>query len=188
MRRFPLLLAGLLALAPLAAQEHGLIFKAGLLNTQGDARDMTRKPFGHAFELGYETKPAGYGVGFLFHLGHLKAPGRDGAAQTYNLAANTLGVDLVYKPFKALPALSVQTGPSFHQWQVEARGGTGAPTGEQGIRFGWRLGLAYEINDRWQASLAYHLAEWRSNPDAEYASGANPSRPAYITLMAGYRF
>jgi hypothetical protein len=144
---------------------------------------------GYGFQVGYAFAPKGYGVAFNAYLGHQILPGKDVKdTTTYNLAANLVGIDLVYK-FDGCP-VSVFTGPSFHQWQVEQRGATAdqANMGDQNWKLGWRLGLSYTITQEWSLSAAFTQTHWRSRDDLDYVQGLNPSRPAYFSLMANYKF
>ena len=191
MNRLKALPAALLLVAAtsLQAQEDGIVLSAGLLVPQGDAAQLTQKSKGYGFQIGYLMHPKGYGVAFMPYLGHQIMPGKDVDYQTtYNLAANFVGVDMLYR-IKALP-LDLYTGPSFHAWQVERRGGDPTTTnvGDQNWKLGWRLGVKYSIDKDWSVSAAFTQTMWRSRADLDWVEGLNPSRPAYFSILANYRF
>lgn len=188
------LLAGLLILgsAPLAAADGKLVLGGAILTPHGDALDLTRQSMrGWAFHAGYEVQPETHNASFLFYLGHVKLPGKKNAepVQTYDLAANVAGVDMIFKPFDRMKALSIFTGPSIHQWQVEKKNIEGyAGMGQQDWRLGWRMGMGYDLDAAWKVTLSFTQTEWRSNANEEYVPGLNPSRPAYWSMAAHYRF
>lgn len=108
---------------------------------------------------------------------------------SYDLRGNIVGFDLMY-PFKVGDRnVTIFTGPSLHQWAVE-RVSPYAPQADRNFRGGWRLGVSTEVAERTSIELNYVLTEWRSkqSTDMPFEQGANPSRPAYITLTASYRF
>ncbi|WLT30678.1 outer membrane beta-barrel protein [Geothrix sp. PMB-07] len=181
----------LVSAASLTAQEkEGIVLSAGILSPHGDALDLTGQSMrGYGFQVGYLASPAGYGVSFFPYFGHQIMQGKDKPDQTtYNLASNALGIDLVYK-IEGTP-VNLFTGPSFHQWQVERRGGNPvtANQGDQNWKLGWRLGCKYLINEDWSLSASFTQTQWRSRADEDYVPGLNPSRPAYWSLQVNYRF
>jgi len=108
---------------------------------------------------------------------------------SYDLRGNVVGMDVMY-PFQvANRKMTVFTGPSLHQWAVE-RVSPYMPQPDRSLRAGWRLGLSTEVCERTSVELNYVITEWRSkqSSDMPYEVGGNPSRPAYITLTASYRF
>jgi hypothetical protein len=125
----------------------------------------------------------------------------------YDAAAFCVGFDLVYSISKRFP-LKATMGPSFHWWNVDevnfaTRDNSDETYGEihpgQGtttVRFGWRMGLGYEINSKYRVDFTYTFTEWRSNRTETingvttnpYIPGVNPSLPAYFTLKASYSF
>lgn len=186
------LLAGLLLSLPALAEDGKLVLSGGILNPHGDALDLTQQTMrGWGFTAGYEFQPEGYGTRFLAYVGHMKMPGKKNVTdrKVYDLAANVVGLDLIYTPFESLKALSLFGGPSVHQWQVEEKGLQGfAGQGQQDWRLGWRAGVGYELNPTWRFTAAFTQTEWRSTTSIDYTPGLNPSRPAYVSLMAHYRF
>jgi hypothetical protein len=179
---------------PLTAQDAQMALKFGLVNTQGDARDMTQKAFGFTLEAGYVFTPDSWGgaVDFMPYLGLVKVSGnRDthGREFTYNLRGNILGGDLIYKPWDNLP-VRIFTGPCFTQYYIERLQSVSPQMGDRSFKIGWRLGASYEVQKNWQLGLAYTQTEWRSRADSDepYEAGINPSRPAYVSLTATYRF
>ncbi|WP_285571554.1 outer membrane beta-barrel protein [Geothrix limicola] len=187
-------LAAVLALASAASlraqEKDGIVLSAAILTPHGDALDLNRQTMkGYGFQVGYLSHPEGYGVSFLTYFGHQILPGKETTdASTFNLAANLIGVDLNYK-IDGTP-LSIYTGPSIHQWQVERRGGdpVTANQGDQNWKLGWRLGVKYVINEDWSVSTGFTQTQWRSRANLDYTPGLNPSRPAYWTFQANYRF
>ncbi len=168
----------------------------GLTSAQGDALTLTKSQTGgFNLEIGYSFSPEGYGVEFLAHAGYVRLPAKKPSspataedASTYTLSSPHFGVDLVYRPWKGLP-LALTTGPDIHVWQVDKRNTLDAPgQGQQGLKLGWRVGAQYRLSDLWSFSLNYTFTEWRSNPEMPAVNGLNPSRPAYLTAMAHYRF
>jgi len=198
------LFAGLALAATLCAQDTGLDLRAGLMNTQGDARTMTLKAWGTALEAGYTTRPEGYGVAFRPYLGLVKTNGKEGVTgrMNYNLQAMVGGVDLVYAPFPS-PAFEVFLGPSMHLWSIERKQAlingelvpAEEPVGERGAKMGFRLGATWHFQPGWHASVSYVQSEWRSTTEHENAvtggtweTGFNPGRPGYMLMTIGHRF
>lgn len=187
-------LAAVLALATTASlqaqDKDGFVLSVALLSPHGDALDLNgQTAHGYGFQVGYLSHPEGYGVSFLTYFGHQVMPGKTRAdITTYNLAANLVGVDLNYKIDDT--AFTVYTGPSIHQWQAERRGGdpVTANQGDQNWKLGWRGGVNYHINEDWSISAGFTQTMWRSRADLDYVPGLNPSRPAYWSLQANYRF
>jgi len=177
--------------ATLQAQDKdGFVLSAGLVTPQGDAQILTQKTMrGYGFEVGYIIHPEGYGTAFHAYLGHVIIGGKDVPnVTTYDMAANTGGIDLLYR-LDGTP-LDLFTGPSFHQWQVNQRGGDPliAAQGDENWKLGWRLGLKYTITQDWSVSASFTQSMWRSRADLNAQDGLNPSRPAYFSFMANYRF
>jgi hypothetical protein len=144
---------------------------------------------GYGLQVGYCFHPENYGVSFLAYLSHQVLPGKDKPEQTtYDMAANLVGVDLIYK-INSTP-LSVFTGPSVHSWRVTQRGpgSISADQVDQHWKPGWRLGLGYRISKGWSVSTAFTQTAWRSRTDQDYVQGLNPSRPAYWSFLANFRF
>lgn len=187
-----LLAAAFLGALSLQAQEpNAWVLSAGLLTPHGDALDMTQQTFrGYAFEVGYAFHPEGYGASFLAYCGHLTLPGKNlpGRA-TYDMAANLVGIDLVYRVTDKLP-LTVFGGPSLHQWQVQQHGVdlSIASQGDENWKYGFRVGLGYRIAKDWELTGSFTQTLWRSRADLDYVEGLNPSKPAYWSFMANYRF
>jgi long-subunit fatty acid transport protein len=113
---------------------------------------------------------------------------------TYRMLGWYGGLDLVYKSPRGWP-VNLTTGPSFHVWNVEkmyVMGNTNSD--EQGLKLGWRGGVAYEISDSLNVELSYTMSEWRSRNSAlnsvsyQFQPGFNPSRPVYFSLKVFYKF
>jgi len=180
------LLAGTLAFAQAPASTDQLVLSGGLVFAQGNALDLTHKSSGgYGAEVGYQFSPKDYGVDFLIYGGWKKLVAAKPTPErpTFELTGPHFGFDLIYKPWDNLP-ITLSTGPSAHVWQVDQQGVAKGSQGDQGIKLGWRAGVAYAINPQWSLGLKYTLTEWRSTPDA----GIAPTRPAYMSLMATYRF
>jgi hypothetical protein len=106
---------------------------------------------------------------------------------TYDLTGHTFGIDFAF-PFKAFGKnFSVFTGPSLHQWYV-VKTNPKETLHERNVKTGWRLGTTYKHDEHLEFSLAYTATEWRSVAEQPFEQGANPSRPCYLSLTAGYRF
>lgn len=185
--------AVLLAAAPaglLLAEDARLDLSAGLLVNQGSTVDLAGKTTGgYTLEAGVTLEPEALGARIRPYVGMLRipaaSPGPGGS--TFTLDSPHFGFDLLYQPWEKVP-LSLLTGPAFHIWQVKATGGSAvASMQDQGIKLGWRFGAQYEVTRNWNVTLTYTFTEWRSDPNQGVASD-NPSRPAYFTLMGGYRF
>jgi hypothetical protein len=185
------LLAGTLAFAQAPeASVDKVVLSAGLVFAQANALDMTHKSSGgYGAEIGYQFAPKDYGVDFLIYGGWKKLPAADPTPErtTYELAGPHFGLDLVYRPWEGLP-ITLAAGPSFHVWQVEKQGVSGGRMGDQGIKVGWRVGVGYEFNHEWSVGLKYTLTEWKSTPNDDLSLSVGPYRPAYLSLMASYRF
>lgn len=207
-----LLVAGSLTAQAPADSDGGPHLSFGLNTPQGNALTMTRQQWkGQTVELGWRFLAPDYGVSFQPYVGWGKMPGKQNivgrdtssywAPNTYDLTNWRVGLDIRFHPFDSLP-LFVATGPSFHTWQVEQVGRLGDQSlGQAGVRLGWRLGVDYAIADRWSVGLWWTQSEWNSQRDVSqfpgyqsdnvtpsYIDGLNPSRPAYFSLMATYRF
>ena len=72
-------------------------------------------------------------------------------------------------------------------WQVERQGASDGRMGDQGLKLGWRLGAEYALNHDWSVGLKYTFTEWRSTQNDDPSVGL-AARPAYLSLMASYRF
>jgi len=106
---------------------------------------------------------------------------------TYDMTGHTYGVDFVF-PFKVCDKnITVFTGPSLHQWYM-VQLNPKMPIMERNLKTGWRLGTTYRQNEHLEYSVAYTQTEWRSSSTQPFEQGANPSRPAYLSLTASYRF
>jgi opacity protein-like surface antigen len=186
MKLSTLCLALVPCLAASAQDADHIVLSAGLMFAQGNALDLTAKTSGgYGAEVGYQFSPKDYGVDFLVYGGWKKLPAAKATADraTYALMGPHFGVDLVYRPWDTLP-LTLSTGPSAHVWQVEQQAVANGNMGDQGLKLGWRVGVAYDVTKAWSIGLKYTLTEWRSNPD----SGIPPTRPAFVSFVAGYRF
>jgi len=189
-----LVAVGAMAL-PSSAQDSQLVLKFGLVNTQGDARDMTQKAFGFTLEGGYKFTPAAWGgnVEFMPYVGIVKVAGNPdtkGRPYTYNLRGDIVGGDVIYKPWAKLP-VHIFTGPVFTQYYIErVQAETLPQMGDRSFKLGWRLGASYDIAKEWQVGVTYTQTEWRSRDvgTIPYEEGFNPSRPAYVSLTASYHF
>jgi hypothetical protein len=172
--------------AGLNAADDGTEFsvKGGLINPQGDLRNLTRSATGFGGELGYDfvpTKEMGVGIGF--NAGFLSAKGKKEAFETFTAKATYGGIDLIYAIGDT--PLAIRTGLQLISWDVTSlkpSSGTGAQ-GETGWKFGFRVGGEYRINKEWSASALYSFSQWKSDVVAEVA--VNPS---YVSLMVGYKF
>jgi hypothetical protein len=183
------LLLGITASAAVPADQ--VVLSAGLAFAQGNALDMTHKVSGgYAFEVGYRFRPQDYGVDFLVYGNWKKLPAATAstARSSFELVGSSVGFDVVYKPWDNLP-ITLATGPSANVWQVEQQGVADGRKGDQGLKLGWRAGLAYECRAGWSLGLTYTLTEWRSTPNNDDpALSIGPARPAFLTLMVSHRF
>jgi len=164
----------------------------------GHAHDLTQKTWGglsdFSGEFGIQFKHPQSNVSIRPNFGMVKMSGDDPTeanTSTYNLMGIYVGADLVYSPVKVLP-LTITAGPSFHTWNVDRRAVAGDPSqGDKGMKFGWRLGVGYDINPKYRVELTYTFTEWRtitSDKSTQWVPGFNPSRPAYFCLKASYSF
>jgi opacity protein-like surface antigen len=185
--------------AALSAQEGDRAYKPylalGPTFAQGDARDLTQS------SNGINSWSAEMGIEFFNPIARIHMRPNFGMAKmygvkqpdtwpwpTYQMLAWYGGMDLVYKNPRGWP-VNLTLGPSFHVWNVEQMyfaGDTNQP--EQGLKFGWRGGVAYEINDNLNVELSYTMSEWKSRQGVPYQPGLNPSRPLYFSLKAFYKF
>jgi len=206
-----LTLAGL----PSSAQDTGYCASLGLTAAQGSSSTLTRQTWGgETLEFGYRFTPKELGATLQPYLGWAKLPGKshlDNRAtdslwgpNSYDLTCWRAGIDLRIQPLESLP-ITIITGPSLHNWKVRRLGG-GADVPQAGdgraVKLGWRLGLDYTLAKQWNLALLFTQSEWRSEQKTvdtwpgyidqdktpSYIEGLNPSRPAYFTLMATYRF
>lgn len=160
---------------------------------QGHGRDMTEKTWGglgaFAGEAGVEFFNPYSGLSLRPNVGYAKILGEAvDRKPTYDLFGWFVGMDVIYKPIKALPA-SFTLGPSFHTWSIERINAVGNPVmGNRSFKFGWRFGVGYEVMDYLRVDLVFTQTEWRSESTLAYSRGFNPSLPAYFTLKASYSF
>lgn len=213
MRNLTYFLAGMLALASLQAraEDTAFVVSGGLVAAQGNALTLTRKVWGgHTGEAGFVFAPEGYGFKIMAYGGWGRMPGQKElpdrslesvwGPNTYDLTHWRVGLDFRVQPMDSLP-LTLAFGPSMHSWQVERVGVKEKPQGDGTWKLGWRLGAEYPINDRWAVCGYFTQTEWRSVRDVStwkgyksdgdtpsFIDGLNPSKPAYFTLMARYRF
>ena len=212
MKNVTLILAGALGLAgSFAWAQDGPQVNVGLLAAQGNAVTMTRKVWGgYSFQLGYQFTPEGLGVSVRPYLGWGTLPGLKSIADrtpasvwgpnSYHLTCWTVGTDFLFTPFAS--PLKIFTGPSLHLWQVERIDGIIPDMGNQNWRAGWRLGAEYPVMKELSVGVSYTLTEWSTertapenwegfsdlNSTPTYIDGVNPSKPAYFTVYASYRF
>jgi hypothetical protein len=185
--------------ATLSAEDgHREYIAAGFNFAHGHAHDMTQKTWGglndFSGEFGIQFKHPLSNISIRPNFGMAKMTG-DAPTEVnpniYDLMGIYIGTDLVYTPFSLLP-LSITTGPSFHVWNVDKLSPFGSPNqGDKGIKFGWRLGVGYDIDKKYRVELTYTFTEWRtiqSEVSTQYIPGFNPSRPAYFCLKASYSF
>ena len=176
--------------SPVLAGDTRIVVSGGLLINQGNTVDLTQKTTGgYTLEAGALFDIDGFGPKINTYLGYGHFPAASGTIDrpTFTLSSTRLGADLVYQPWDSLP-LTLGVGPSFHIWKGDQNGGDPSlyPS-DQHNNLGWRAGIGYDRTTHWSLSLRYTATEWRSNPDLGLDS-TNPSRPAYFSLMATYRF
>jgi len=195
-----LLTAALIASSVALVAQEGKPYKSyvglGLALAQGHAHDMTQTTWGglgaYAAEFGVQFRLPQTGIQLRPNIGTArilsKAPEED-SPTLYDLMGIYVGLDFVYTPFERLPA-SISTGPIFHTWNVDEVGAAGNPNqGDKGMKLGWRVGVAYDINEHWGVAMDFSLTEWRKDRNSTtFIPGVNPSRPAYFTIKASYSF
>jgi hypothetical protein len=160
------------------------------------AHDLTETTWGglgayHA-ELGVQFLHNQSSLLIRLNGGYTRILGDPNDAKTvYDLFGVFCGLDLVYAASKKLP-LTITAGPSFHSWSVEQVNAPGDPRmGERGLKFGWRVGVGYDITKEYRVDFTYTMTEWRSvsaGSGGVYRQGFNPSLPAYFTLKGSYSF
>jgi|GEM_PF-668303 len=218
MRTMQLLTAALVASsAALFAQTddwHKEYIAVGFNFAHGHAHDLTQKTWGglgdFSAEFGIQFKHPQSNISIRPNFGMVKMNGVDPAVElprpvagqpktgleTYSLMGLYVGAELVHMPFKQLPIL-ITAGPSFFTWNVDQRAAFGNPNqGDKGMKFGWRLGVGYDITEKYRVELAYTWTEWRTispnkaptSVNSIWVPGYNPSRPAYFCLKASYSF
>jgi opacity protein-like surface antigen len=198
-------LASLVSSPALLAEEDDSVYKlnfsGGFNFAHGHAHDMTQKTWGGlgAFtgEFGVEFKhPYAQNVSIRPNFGMTKILSGSTTEENpllYDLMGLYFGFDLAYSPFDRLP-VTLSTGPSFHVWNVDMVDTMADPNqGNKGVKFGWRLGVSYDVNSKCRVGLSYTFTEWRTlrSSDANgtvIVPGFNPSRPAYFCLKATYIF
>jgi len=123
------------------------------------------------------------------NLGYAKILGDPVEGRTiYDLFGIYFGFDAVYTPWKPLP-VTISVGPSFHAWSIEEVNSLGDPRqGNRGTKFGWRVGVGYDVMRELRVDLTYTIAPWRSTNTLSFKEGWNPSIPAYFTVKASYKF
>jgi opacity protein-like surface antigen len=162
---------------------------------QGNARDLTQSSCNinsWTAELGFEFYNPIARIHMRPNFGMAKMYGVENPEgwpwPTYRMLAWYGGIDLVYKNPRGWP-VSLTLGPSFHVWNVDEIYTIDEPEqNEQGLKFGWRGGVAYDINDMLNVELSYTLSEWKSMRGIPFQPGLNPSRPVYFSLKVFYKF
>jgi hypothetical protein len=176
--------------APCRAGDTRFEVSGGLLVNQGNTVDLTGKTSGgYTFEAGAQFNLPSFGPGILVYAGYAHMPSVDGTpdSPTFALSGTRVGADLVYQPWPSVP-LTLRTGPSIHIWKGTQRGGDPSLyPADNHLKAGWRLGAGYDLAANWSVTVLYTFTEWRSNADIDLTT-TNPSRPAYFSLMATYRF
>jgi len=158
----------------------------------GHGHDLTQKTWGgigaYTAEAGVQFDYNPQGVKVRPNLGYARILGdpiEDKA--TYDLFGIFVGFDIVYQP-PSWGNFSFTLGPSFHFWSVERVNSIGeARQGERAGKFGWRLGLGYDVMRELRVDFTYTATEWRSRNDTPWNPGYNPSLPAYFTIKASYK-
>jgi hypothetical protein len=190
----------ILGLAPglLAQEDKEDFFKPyislGLNFAAFNGKELTHKTF-HGIgsytaeagvQFGYD--PAGVFIRPNVGYARLRADYIDEEALACSLAAVYVGFDVVYQPEK-WGNFSAYLGPSFHSWQVEELHPWGSDMlGETRMKFGWRFGVGYDFLKDFRVDLSFTQTEWRSNEEIDYIPGYNPSKPAYFSIKASYKF
>jgi hypothetical protein len=180
----------LAAFAPARAADTRFLVSGGLVVNQGNTVDLTGKTTGgYTAEVGALFDLPGFGPGLVVYAGYAHMPAEEGTADrpTFALSGTRVGLDLVFGPWAGVP-LTLSTGPSVHVWKGTQRGGDPSLyPADNHLKAGWRVGAGYALTKNWSATLNYTFTEWRSNADTD-VTVTNPSRPAYFSLMATYRF
>jgi len=162
---------------------------------QGDSRDLTQS------SNGINSWTAEMGVEFYNPIARVHMRPNFGMAKmygvkppdtwpwpTYQMLGWYGGLDFVYKNPRGWP-VSLTLGPSFHVWNVSEMYTLDDPNQpEQGLKLGWRGGVAYEINENLNVELSYTMSEWKSRQGEPWQPGLNPSRPLYFSLKVFYKF
>lgn len=158
--------------------------KAGLINSQGDLRTMTKQPLGYGGELGWDLKPTkDMGIGIGANAGFLLVRGKKADYETFDAKATYGGVDLIYAAGNT--PLTIRTGLQMISWDVTSLQpslGTGAQ-GETAWKLGFRFGLEYRFTKEWSVSSMYSFSHWKTDTNAN-----TTSNPSFVTLMVGYKF
>jgi hypothetical protein len=208
-----LLLAGGMSLG---AQDYEQTIKFGLINPQGDMRQLTQSAVGYGFEYNLDilpSKEAGIGVGFA--AGWFNSEGKksftgsalEPTGNPYDAATGTvpdpmylngaatvkstwIGIDLLYAVENT--PLTIRTGPIMASWDVTQLHpiypNTGA-MGETGFKLGWRFGLDYRFSKSWSGSIFYSQAHWQNlTNDSINPNNEFQSNPSWVSIMAGYKF
>ncbi|MCL1907961.1 MAG: outer membrane beta-barrel protein [Holophagaceae bacterium] len=167
----------------------------GFTFAQGDSRDLTQATYNinnWSAEIGIEVYSPFAEIHLRPNFGMAKMYGVEKPETwnwpTYQMLGWYVGCDLVYKNPRGLP-VSLTSGPSFHIWNVEEMYTSGnSNQSSMNLKFGWRAGVNYEVNEKWAVELSYTLTEWRSVQGQPHQPGLNPSRPLYFNLKGIYTF
>jgi len=159
----------------------------------GHAHDMTQTTWGgigaFAAEAGLQFKHPDVPLQIRPNLGYARILGDPmEGRKVYDLLGIYFGFDAVYTPFK-LP-VTITVGPSFHAWSVELVNAfpLDPRQGSRSTKFGWRVGVGYDVMRDLRVDLTYTIAPWRSSNTLPFVEGFNPSIPAYFTIKASYSF
>jgi len=193
------LLVGLAALGLGAqeAQSNPLYLGASVVLNQGDLRKFAGgKANSFAFEAGYTVLPVEEGIGLNLYGRYMRTAGDrkfgTGFPSTgvkLSLDTITLGTDFTFaSPWKAVVpyiglSLSYFDGAKSDPFQNPK-----LSFEDSKAKFGGRVGVLYQFNQRWSAAADYSYAEWRSVSNQPILQGVNPMNPSYVSLTARYHF
>ncbi len=161
--------------------------KLSIASAQGDLLSLTQKQQGHAFEGGIDIKMAQPDLNLYVHAGHLVVRRNDVLGANNADAKNTwVGVDLKYP---VTEKIHLYTGPTLNTWDIVTKRTGGLP--DTAWHLGWRLGMTYQLTDRWGIDANYAASEYarvaikRADGSTERMWRVNP---AWFTVGATYKF
>jgi len=171
----------------------GLSLGISYISTQGHFREATNKSSAHGFEVNYPIISSGKYLNMRAMGGFLKGTGdfREDIDTTIDLKAWRAGVDFQF--MTPLPSLFGYAGINMNFWDgkwLTASSVLGQPQGfrDAKAKFGFRVGVEYNVWDKVSLSLDYNHSEWRSvTTQSTYPIyGLNPVHPSWVAFTVKY--
>lgn len=193
------LLAGLASVSAFAqdASPKPIYLGATYVFNEGDLRKFAGgKVMSYAFEAGYELAPPTDIIGSRVYARYMRTFGdrREGSdfpagGTKLHVDAWTGGLDLTFAtPVKGLVPYAGMNVTFYDGSKSESFLAPKFSFEDSKPKFGIRLGVEYQINATWSASVDYTFTEWRSASKEVSIQGVNPLNPSWVGVSARYHF